>query len=76
MKDKKNKTVVEYEIEFVVRVKDRIDVPEKRFTDGCPHPSTIADWVIEDLQDDFEDKGYKIIGFNKMSFRNVNKVKE
>lgn len=77
MKDKK-KTVVEYEVEFVLRVKDSVEFSrrEETFAETCPHPSTIARWVLEDIEEDLEDKKYKVVSFNKISFRNVNKVKE
>lgn len=79
MKDKRKRNhVVEYEVEFVLRVKHSVEFgrSEETFAESCPHPSTIASWVLEDLQEDLEDKKYEVVSFNKISFRNVNKVKE
>lgn len=57
---------MEYEVELRIRVKGDIEINHKApFEEECMHPSGIAQWVLEDIEDDFESKHYEVIGFDK-----------
>lgn len=76
MNDKrKEETTVEYEV--VLRIKAKGDFTynkkQEKFADGCYHPSTIAQWVLEDIEEDFEGKHYEVVGFDEFRFKNKGK---
>lgn len=75
MKDnKKEEKTVEYEVVLRIKVKGDCTYPKNEpFQEGCYHPSTIAQWVLEDIEEDFEDKKYEVIGFDEFRFKNKEK---
>ena len=65
---KKKFGVMEYEVELRIRVKGDIEINRKvPFEEECMHPSGIAQWILEDIEEDFEGKNYEIIGFDKFT---------
>ena len=76
MNDKrKEEATVEYEIVLKIKVKGDFTYNKKQetFEEGCFHTSTIAQWVLEDIEDDFEDKKYEVIGFDEFRLKNKDK---
>lgn len=74
MKNKKEEKIVEYEVVLRIRVKGDCTYSQKEpFEEGCYHPSTIAQWVLEDIEDDFEDKKYEVVGFDEFRFKDKKK---
>lgn len=74
MKNKKEEKIVEYEVVLRIRVKGDFTCSQKEpFEEGCYHPSTIAQWVLEDIEDDFEDKKYEVVGFDEFRFKDKKK---
>ena len=65
---KKKFGVMEYEVELRIRVKGDIEINRKSpFEEECMHPSGIAQWILEDIEEDFEGKNYEVIGFDKFT---------
>lgn len=65
---KKNFGVMEYEVELRIKVKGDIEINHKApFEEECMHPSGIAQWILEDIEEDFEGKNYEVIGFDKFT---------
>ena len=65
---KKTFGTMEYEVELRIRVKGDIEINRKApFEEECMHPSGIAQWVLEDIEEDFEGKHYEVIGFDKFT---------
>lgn len=68
---KKEEKTVEYEVILKIKVKGDFTYPKKEtFEEGCFHTSAIAQWVLEDIEEDFENKGYEIVGFEEFRFKN------
>lgn len=57
-----------YEVELRIKVKGDIEITRKApFEKECMHPSGIAQWILEDIEEDFEGKNYEVIGFDKFT---------
>ena len=69
--NKKEEKKVEYEVILKIKAKGVFTYSKgKPFEEECFHTSTIAQWVLEDIEEDFENKDYEIVGFDEFRFKN------
>lgn len=69
--NKKEEKKVEYEVILKIKATGDFTYPKKEtFEQGCFHTSTIARWVLEDIEEDFENKNYEIVGFDEFRLKN------